>query len=144
MIGIGAQLLGSTPAGSGQAESIPMLPSTSKGARFIGTDGNPVIDPVNGGFMKADPVAMRVYFAIRTTLKSAGANQALGTDWPKKIDSRFVSYLTNAISTALLSMIQAKEIRLDSVAVTYPQPERYTVAVAYFNLTTQRSEQVVV
>lgn len=144
MSGLGSQLLGSSPAGAGSGASVPMLPSTSPGARYIGTDGKPVIDAENGGFMKADPVAMRVYFALKTTLKSAAANEGLGVEWPRKIDSRFESYLTNAINVALADLVKSKTIKIERVLVQYPQPERYYALVEYRNLVTQKRQQIAV
>jgi hypothetical protein len=144
MIGIGSQLLGTTPAGVGQAETVPTLPSYSPGARYIGPDGNPVIDPVNGGFLKADPIAMRLYLAVRTTLKSSSAMPGLGVAWPEKMDARFEANLSNAIRVAIGDLINSRQIRLDGIAITYPQPERYSVTLDYFNLITQKSAQVTV
>jgi hypothetical protein len=144
MPGLGAQPLGTSPAGVGYVPAIPTLPSTSRGARYIGPDGNPVKDEVNGGFLKADPVAMRVYFAIRTTLKSASGNQALGVEWPKKIDARFEAQLFNSINVGLAEMIRTKVIKIESLSVSYPMPERYYVTLNYRNLITQKSQQVTV
>lgn len=143
MPGLGAQPLGTSPAGVGYS-SIEMLPSTAKGARYIGPDGNPVKDPINGGFMKADPVAMRVFFAMRTTLKSSSANQKLGVAWPKKIDSRFEAHLFNSINVGLAEMTRTKAIKIESLSVSYPMPECYYVTLNYRNLITQKSQQVTV
>lgn len=144
MLGLGSQRLGTSPAGLGQPDTVETFPSTRPGARYIGPDGNPVIDPVNGGFLKADSVAIRVYIAIKTTLGAASGNPKLGVKWPKKIDARFESELSASISAALSNLVATRQIRFDAVAVEYPQPERYIVSVEYFNLVTQKSEQVAV
>lgn len=144
MLGIGSQHLGTSPAGLGQADAVTPLPSFAKGARYIGADGNPVIDPVNGGFMKADPIAMRVVFAIKTTLKSSSANQNLGVEWPKKIDARFESTLSASVMKALFELTSMKQISVDGLSVEYPQPERYTVIVDYTNLVTKVHDRVAI
>jgi hypothetical protein len=85
---------------------------------------------------------MRVYFAIRTTLKSASGNQALGVEWPKKIDARFEAYLSNSIRVALADLTSSGAIKIENISVTYPQPERYYVTVDYRNLATKKRDQV--
>ena len=142
MRGLGSQDLGSSNTGLGQADAVRPLPSFRQGARYIGTDGNPVIDPVNGGFMKADSVSMRVYFAVKTTIGSAGANVKLGVKWPKKIDARFEAELVAAVLKGLVSLTSTKQIRVDGVTVEYPQPERYTVSVDYLNMITQKHDRI--
>ena len=142
MPGLGFQPLGTTPLGVGYTPAIETLPSTAEGVRFIDSNGSPVVDEVNGGYLKADPVAMRVYFALRTTLESAAADPSLGVTWPKKIDARFDAHLTNSIRVGLSKLVKLNVIKIESISVVYPQPERYYVTVEYRNTLTQKIQQV--
>lgn len=141
MIGFGAQPIGTT-SGLGQPPGIEPLPSFMPGARYLDTTGNPVIDPVNGGFLKADDVCMRVYLALRTTLGSSGADKDLGAKWPKKMGTRFEAEIRDVVYTALGRLIRAKTISLKSVDISYPMPEYYELDIKFINLVTQKDQQV--
>lgn len=144
MLGLGIQPAGVTLSGIGQPTPVPALPSTARGARLIGFDGNPILDPINGGFLKADPLLMRAYLALRTTIGSAGANQQLGTKWPKKIDQRFDEALRVAVNTGLSALIASGELSLESVTYSLPRTEMFVVYVGIRNLVTQKSSQITV
>lgn len=109
-------------------------PTVARGARLLDRAGNPVIDPVTGGFIKADAVMMRVYLAIKTTLASASGDPAVGAGLPRKVGNRFEAELRTSVQLALAGMISERTIILENVTATQVHPGAYAVEIEYTDL----------
>ena len=141
MLGIGHQPLGLSLAGLGGIEDADELPTQTSGARFIGPDGDRMIDPATGDFARMSDVQQRVLIALVTQLGSATVDFNMGTTRQTKMDDTFEARETNSALAALRSLIDNKEIEVISVVVTR-DGGRATRAVTFRNLSNGKEETI--
>jgi len=119
--GFGAAAFGwGTPASASSDLAAPLLQPD-------GTQGNAVaLDPTTGDYVldargrKAggDPIAQKVYMALRTKLGSA-AVATMGIDMPQgTITDDLTNRIQNAVASALKPMMDAGQIAIVGVSVT--------------------------
>lgn len=117
-------------------------PTVARGARLLDRTGNPVIDPVTGGFVKADAVMMRVYLAVKTTLASASGDKTVGSKLPRKVGNRFEAELRTSVQLALAGMIAERTITLENVTAVQIHPGTYAPEIEYTNLLTNSRDRI--
>jgi hypothetical protein len=142
MLGIGVQSAGISPAGIGEVEPIGDLPLVTSGARFLDTNGKPVIDPSTGDFAKMPEVVQRVQIALSTELASSTGDQSLGVSKITKMDETFEARSKNAALAALRKMTDAGEIEVTSCTVTRDSAQRATRTVKFIDLSTGTEQTV--
>lgn len=146
MAGLGGSPIGSTPFGAGtpvEAAAPPEAPLQD--ARFLNVDTKDYEAGVDGEYKAMPSVRQRMLIALGTTLGSAAALQEAGIKLPSRIDERFPQRSEQAIRRAVSFMVQAGEVRIDSVRlVDSGVIGRSEHVVSYTDLTTGNSDTLAV
>jgi len=144
MLGAGVQSAGVSPAGVGEPEAAPLVPSGPTGCRYINpATGDYQINGATGHFAQMPPVRQRVLIALLTELGSSTVLPDLGTMRPRKMGDRFEAEMTGAVHAALRQLTEVEQlIVVNFVAIERGMGGRARVTVDYEDLTTSQSERV--
>lgn len=138
MAGLGATPIGSTPFGAGTPnEAIAPPEAPLQGARFLNPDTKDHEVGEDGEYLAMPTVRQRMVIALATTLGSSAALLEHGIRLPTRIDERYPQKSSQSIRRALAFMVDAEEVRIDSITLVDSRVTgRSEHVIAYTDLTT--------
>lgn len=142
---------GSFPAGFGPAGVDPLpVPFGTAPPRsvvppaalwFDGATQDFLLDPTTGLYVPLHPVDQQVALALLVNLGSVSSATGVGAAFRSitRITPSTKTQVTRAASNALASLVQARLVQVDDIAVSLLAFGGFAVAVSYENLVTRKS-----
>jgi hypothetical protein len=141
-MGFGTSTAGLCPVGLYDVTEPTAPPKPSEFSRFLGTDGQYVIDGVSGGFARMPRLKQRIVLAVATVLGSSTVQPDWGLKIPAKMTATFDAQVAVAIRKALRRLTDVERLMLITDIRVERDTWRARATVVYVDLSDGQTSEV--